>query len=189
MRAVNTCLTEGTSWNIDVQCRSTEGRVFWARTIGEAIHQNGRIVALQGAFQDITLERAAIDEQVRAQAEQSFVLRTMTDGFFLLDTTLAVHLCERGRRTNAPPRPDGARWREHLGGISASTRHDLRAHLSSRKGNGHLRVLPSVLRAPGSWFHVTVHPAQTGVAVHFRNVTREVGEQRDLRLFKPRSTR
>lgn len=67
--AVNVCLAEGTPWNMDVQCRSTTGRVFWARTIGEAILQDGRVVALQGAFQDITRERAAIDEQARAQTE------------------------------------------------------------------------------------------------------------------------
>jgi PAS domain-containing protein len=86
VEAVKSCLSEGKPWKLDVQCQSTEGRVFWARTIGEAIHENGRIVALQGAFQDITRECAAIDERVRAQAELSFVLRTMSDGFFLLDT-------------------------------------------------------------------------------------------------------
>jgi signal transduction histidine kinase len=182
--AVNACLAEGTSWNMDVQCRSTTGRVFWARTIGEAILQDGRVVALQGAFQDITRERAAIDEQVRAQAELSFVLRTMTEGFFLLDTrwrftfvnAAAEHMLHRDP-TELVGQCIWEEFPEARGTIFEQSFRAVREAGNSESFQAYFAPLKS-------WFHVTVHPAQTGVAVHFRNVTREVGEQRDLRLFR-----
>lgn len=182
--AVNVCLAEGTPWNMDVQCRSTTGRVFWARTIGEAILQDGRVVALQGAFQDITRERAAIDEQARAQAELSFVLRTMTDGFFLLDTgwrftfvnAAAEHMLHRDP-TELVGQCIWEEFPEARGTIFEASFRTVRETGSSESFQAYFAPLKS-------WFHVTVHPAQTGVAVHFRDVTREVSEQRDLRLFR-----
>lgn len=184
LEAVEQCLTEGRAWNLDVQCRSTTGRIFWARTIGEAILEEGRVVALQGAFQDITRERAAIDERVRAQAELSFVLRTMPDGFFLLDSDWRfsfVNAAAEQMLRRDPKELIGENiWDEFpeaRGTIFERTYRAVRENGLSQTFQAHFAPLDA-------WFETTVHPAQTGVAVHFRNVTREVREQRDLRLFR-----
>lgn len=182
--AVNACLADGASWNLDVQCRSMTGRLFWARTIGEAILQDGRVVALQGAFQDISRERAAIDEQMRAQAELSFVMRTMTDGFFLLDRSwqftfvnVAAEQMLRRPPTELVGQCIWEEFPESRGTIFERTYRTV-------SETGHSESFQAYFAPLESWFHVTVHPAQTGIAVHFRNVTREVSEQRDLRLFR-----
>ena len=184
VEAVKSCLSEGKPWKLDVQCQSTEGRVFWARTIGEAIHENGRIVALQGAFQDITRERAAIDERVRAQAELSFVLRTMSDGFFLLDTnwrfTFVNAAAEEMLRRDPTELVGENIWEEFPQACGTIFEHTYRAV----RETGISQSFQAYFAPLEAWFDVTVHPAQTGIAVHFRNVTREVGEQRDLRLFR-----
>ena len=44
MEAVKSCLSEGKPWKLDVKCQSTQGRIFWGRTIGKAICENGRVV-------------------------------------------------------------------------------------------------------------------------------------------------
>lgn len=182
--AVNACLATGASWNLDVLCRSMTGRLFWARTIGEAILQDGRVVALQGAFQDISRERAAIDEQMRAQAELSFVLRTMPDGFFLLDRSWQFTFVNAAAEQMLRRDPTGlvgqCIWEEFpeaRGTIFERTYQAVSKTGSSESFQAYFAPLET-------WFHVTVHPAQTGIAVHFRNVTREVSEQRDLRLFR-----
>lgn len=160
------------------------GRIFWARTIGEAILQDGRVVALQGAFQDISRERSAVDEQMRAQAELSFVLRTMTDGFYLLDNnwrfTFLNAASEHMLRRDPEELVGQCIWEEFPETCGTIFEQTYRAVSET----GHSKTFQTYFAPLESWFHVTVHPAQTGIAVHFRNVTREVNEQRDLRLFR-----
>ncbi|MBM3604954.1 MAG: response regulator [Alphaproteobacteria bacterium] len=184
VEAVKLCLRDGTGWTLDVQCRSTTGRIFWARTIGEAILEEGRVVALQGAFQDISRERAAIDERARAQAELSFVLRTMPDGFFLLDTDWRfsfVNAAAEQMLLRDPTELVGqCVWEEFPEARGTIFEHTYR----TVRETGVSQSFQAYFEPLETWFHVTAHPAQTGVAVHYRNVTREVGEQRDLRLFR-----
>ena len=182
--AVNTCLAQGTPWSLDVQCRATSGRVFWARSIGEAIRHEGAIVALHGAFQDITRERAALQERARAQEELSFVLRTMTDGFFLLDTgwrfVFVNAASERMLRRDPRDLVGKGIWEEFpeaIGTIFERTYQQVRDTGVSTSFRSYFAPLET-------WFQVTVHPAQAGIAVHFRDITREMDEQRDLRLFR-----
>lgn len=184
VEAVKSCLSEGKPWKLDVQCQSTEGRILWARTIGEAIQENGRIVALQGAFQDISREHAAVEERLCAQAELSFVFRTMPDGFFLLDRdwrfTFVNAAAEQMLRRDPTELVGENIWDEFpeaCGTIFEDTYRAVRETGISRTSQAYFAPLEA-------WFEVSAHPAQTGVAVHFRNVTREVGEQRDLRLFR-----
>ncbi|MBM3605971.1 MAG: response regulator, partial [Alphaproteobacteria bacterium] len=184
LNAVGLCLSEGKAWNLDVQCQSATGRIFWARTIGEALLENGRVVALQGSFQDITRERVAVDERVRAQAELSFVLRTMPDGFFLLDSDWRfsfVNAAAEQMLRRDPAELVGLNiWEEFPEARDTIFERTYRAV----KETGVSQTFQDYFAPLEAWFHVTMHPAQTGVAVHFRNVTREVGEQRDLRLFR-----
>lgn len=184
VEAVERCLSEGTSWNLDVQCRSATGHIFWARTIGEALLEDDRVVALQGAFQDITVERTASDERERAQAELSFVLRTMPDGFFLLDSDWRFSFVNSaaGQMLRRDPAElvDESIWDEFPEARDTVFEQTYRAV----RGTGVSNTLQAYFAPLEAWFHITAHPAQTGVAVHFRNITREVGEQRDLSLFR-----
>lgn len=184
LNAVEQCLADGTPWNLDVQCKSASGRVFWARTIGEALLEDGHVIALQGAFQDISREREAIDERVRAQAELSFVLRTMPDGFFLLDTNWRFTFVNvaAGQMLDRDPAElvDTVIWEafpQALGTIFERTFKEVRQKGLSQTFQTYFDPLEA-------WLEMSVHPAQTGVAVHLRNVTREVREKRDLRLFR-----
>lgn len=183
-KAVQRCLNEGSPWSLDVQCRSANGRIFWARTIGEALVADGRVVALQGAFQDITRERLAVDDQERAQAELAFVLRTMPDGFFLLDRewrfSFVNAASEKLMRRSAQDLVGCTIWDEFpdtRGSIIEETYHSV-------KDTGMSQSIQTYFAPLEAWFDITVHPAQTGIAVHFSDVTKEIREQRDLRLFQ-----
>jgi PAS domain S-box-containing protein len=71
MRAYHdACATEGTPYDTEVQIITHLGRRVWVRTIGEAVRDaDGTIVAIQGAFQDIT-ERRDIAESLRLSEER-----------------------------------------------------------------------------------------------------------------------
>jgi len=57
---VETCIREGTGYDFEVPKLTATGRRIWVRSIGEAVRDaDGRIVGLQGAFQDISSRRHA----------------------------------------------------------------------------------------------------------------------------------
>ena len=62
--AVQAAINNGTPFDLDLPMITTKKRHIWARTQGQAITENGKIVKLAGVFQDIT-ERKQAEEQLR----------------------------------------------------------------------------------------------------------------------------
>ncbi|GKT22387.1 PAS domain S-box protein [Acidovorax sp. SUPP3334] len=52
--AVERCISDGTPWDLELELLSAKGRHLWVRAQGEPVYQDGEIVRLSGAFQDIT---------------------------------------------------------------------------------------------------------------------------------------
>jgi PAS domain S-box-containing protein len=71
-RLVDACARDGTPYEFEVPKFTAKGRSIWVRSMGEAVRDStGRIVRLQGAFQDIT-ERKLAEE---ALAQKDALLR------------------------------------------------------------------------------------------------------------------
>jgi len=69
-RAFDTCERDGTPYDEEVEIITARGRRRWIRTTGEAVRDRaGRIVRVQGAFQDIT-ERRQAEQSLRASEEK-----------------------------------------------------------------------------------------------------------------------
>ncbi len=67
---VRRCIEEGTPYEFELPKRTATGRLIWVRSLGEAVRDaSGRVVQLQGAFQDITARR-----QAEAQAQEKDLL-------------------------------------------------------------------------------------------------------------------
>lgn len=57
---INSCLADGTPYDEELQIITAAGGYIWIRTLGEAIRdQQGKIVRLEGSFQDITEQKHA----------------------------------------------------------------------------------------------------------------------------------
>jgi PAS domain S-box-containing protein len=66
IRHVEACALEGTPYDFELPKYTARGRLIWVRSIGEAVRDaEGRIIRLQGAFQDITKRK-----QVEAEREK-----------------------------------------------------------------------------------------------------------------------
>jgi PAS domain S-box-containing protein len=64
IRKVDTCARDGTPYDFELPKYTAKGRLIWVRSIGEAVRDaEGRIIRLQGAFQDITERRKAEAEK------------------------------------------------------------------------------------------------------------------------------
>lgn len=66
IRYVEACAQDGTPYDFEMPKYTARGRLIWVRSIGEAIRDDeGRIIGIQGAFQDITVRK-----QVEAEREK-----------------------------------------------------------------------------------------------------------------------
>lgn len=65
-RYVDACAQDGTPYDFELPKYTAKGRLIWVRSVGEAVRDaEGKIIRLQGAFQDITPRK-----QVEAEKEK-----------------------------------------------------------------------------------------------------------------------
>jgi diguanylate cyclase (GGDEF)-like protein/PAS domain S-box-containing protein len=74
-RAVDTAITDGASWDLELPITTATGKATWIRTQGEAEREGSRIVRLAGSIQDIG-ERRRLEQRV---ADSERFLRQVTD--------------------------------------------------------------------------------------------------------------
>lgn len=94
IRKVEACARDGTAYEFELPKITAKGRRIWVRSIGEAVRDDqGRIVRLQGAFQDITewkrneealRQKEALLKQVEGRLAST--LEHMSDAFYMLDS-------------------------------------------------------------------------------------------------------
>jgi PAS domain S-box-containing protein len=85
------CQNKGISYDEQMQIITKKGNRVWVRTIGEAVKDNdGEIIAVQGAFQDITDQKLA--EKGLAESEKRFqsMLSMMPDLISIHDADMNI---------------------------------------------------------------------------------------------------
>ncbi len=73
--ALRAAIEEGTPFDLEVPIVTSKGRRIWSRTQGTVVREEGGVVKLIGAFQDVT-ERRTAEESLR---ESEALLRAVTD--------------------------------------------------------------------------------------------------------------
>ena len=91
---VETCIRDGTGYDFEVPKLTATGRRIWVRSIGEAVRDaDGRIVGLQGAFQDITTRRLAEQALRESEAElRSLVAELETERARLISAQAVANI-------------------------------------------------------------------------------------------------
>jgi PAS domain S-box-containing protein len=61
--AIRRCIAQGISYDHELRILRADGKFIWARTIGEPVRNaEGRVIGIQGAFQDLTRERKMVED-------------------------------------------------------------------------------------------------------------------------------
>lgn len=164
---------DGVPYDEELQIVTAAGRRIWVRTTGEAVRDDsGRIIGLQGAFQDIDDRKRAelqvhhLDQRLRTTLER------LNDGFVLIDdalritfaNTAAVRIAGRGRDTPVA----GKALEAVLPGVMTcrigdEIRRAMRDGVSIRFED----FDPTTNR----WLEIWADPTQEGLAVGLRDVT------------------
>ena len=147
-RYVELCATQGNSYDFVLPKTTVKGRHIWVRCIGEAVRdESGRIVRMQGAFQDVTELKLAEAQLRKAQAE-----------IMALNAELESRVQQRTAQLELANRELMTANRE-LEAFSYSVSHDLRAPLNTINGFSRLlsRLDPSLLDATNRHFLERIH--------------------------------
>lgn len=79
MEVLGRCIEQGESFDVEVEMVTATGRHVWVRSVGEPIRDGaGKVVAIQGAQQDITLRMLMMEEirRLNASLEERIAERT-----------------------------------------------------------------------------------------------------------------
>jgi PAS domain S-box-containing protein len=184
-RAVQTCATLGLAFDLTLEIITARGNRRWVQAIGEAVRDaNGLVRGVQGAFQDLSDRRQVEEESRRLAARLTTTLESLTIGFFIVDRSW------RFTYFNAEAERIFARSRHTVLGRNLWTELSqlldtaFERYLKNAAAEGHVTLVEAPLPGTELWFRITAYPSEEGLAVHWRDVTVERAEHRQLKLLE-----
>ncbi|MBQ2260512.1 MAG: PAS domain S-box protein [Loktanella sp.] len=178
------CAIEGRPFDETLEIRTAKGRRVWVRALGEPVRdESGEIVAVEGAFQDLTDLIAIRDEAAQLSARLSETLESMDDAFYLLDgdwrfqylNTKAETLLQR-RRDELLGRVVWDEFPEAAGNIKKQYEFAIREKRLVRFDEYYATLK--------TWFEISAELTSAGLAVYFRDVTPQRIQEAQLRLLE-----
>ncbi len=83
--ALNNCMENGESWDLELPFITAKGRHIWVRVQGQAEFLDGKCVRIFGAIQDITDRKKAEEDIKRSEEQFRLISENVTDMIVVLD--------------------------------------------------------------------------------------------------------
>jgi two-component system, cell cycle sensor histidine kinase and response regulator CckA len=178
--ALQACLTEGVPFDLELEVNTQTGRRIPVRAVGEAERgEDGQILRVVGAFQDVTEVRRATVLAQEAADRLALALESMTDAFFTLDRDWRFTFVNRraGELLQRDPLELLGRviWEEYPDAVGSVV---FDAYHAAMDGQGTQAVGEYHYPPLAAWFSITAYPSDHGVSVYFQDIT----AQRELRI-------
>jgi PAS domain S-box-containing protein len=179
------CVETGASFDEVLQIVTARGNRRWVRAIGEAEHDPaGEVIAVQGAFQDITDQIGARCEFEELTERVHLTLENMRDPFLLLDEQLRfVFLNAAAEQTLEQPR-------DSLIGMPIDVAfpfddtNEFQTYYERALHTGKSEHFNAEFRPLNAYFRVDAHPVPNGLAIYFCDISREREREEQLRLLE-----
>ncbi|MCP1335554.1 PAS domain-containing hybrid sensor histidine kinase/response regulator [Futiania mangrovi] len=184
-RAFERCAATGEPFDEVCALITADGRHIWVRAIGSALPgADGKVAAIQGAFQDISELRAAEERAAAADRARMQTLESVSDAVFTLDRNWcfsflnrrAQDLLERDRHDLIGRNI----WQEFPEAAGTA----FQAEYTRATETGQTARFEAYFPPLDKWFEVGAHPFAKGLAVYFRDVTEERARTEQLRLLE-----
>ncbi|WP_168164214.1 PAS domain S-box protein [Pirellula sp. SH-Sr6A] len=172
LSAFERCARDGTPFDLELEILTAKGNRRWVRSIGESVRSDdGRVIRVQGAHQDVTESKRARERERQLQARLAETLESISDAFYTLDirwcftflNNEAENLLQKTRGSLL-----GANvWSEFPSMIGSSFETKFRRAVQAR-----VAVEFEEFYAPlQAWFSVKAYPTPEGLAVYFQDCT------------------
>ncbi|MFC3228108.1 PAS domain-containing protein [Marinibaculum pumilum] len=183
--AFERCARDGEEFDVVCRLMAADGRQPWVRSIGvPVLDRDGKITAVQGAFQDITILQEAQMRADRAERQRLNVLESISDAFFALDGAWHfTYLNDQARillERSSEELLGKSVWLEFPEAIGSEFERQYRLAVESNKTVKFVEFYPPLQK----WFDVSAYPIPGGLAVYFRDVTGDQARQEQLRLVE-----
>ncbi|AHW59594.1 PAS domain S-box-containing protein [Draconibacterium orientale] len=129
----NRCAIEGIPYDEEMEVITSTGKRVWIRTIAEAIkNKNGKIVKIQGAFQDITLKKQAEKKLKDSEAKYKAIFESSGTATLIVDSDMAILMANTeclNATGYAPAELIGRKWTDYVAPESLEEmlkKHELR---------------------------------------------------------------
>ena len=184
-RHVQNCAEHGIAYEFVLPKRTATGRYIWVRSIGEAVRDEaGKIIRIQGAFQDITEQKKAEARMLALEARLTTTLESITDGFCLIDKdwkfTFMNGQAQRMLKRSPEYLLGKSLWQEFPEAVGTRIERECRLSMQEQRT---IRLETFYLPLQ-TWFHFHIYPTQEGLAVYFQDITQRRAEQAQLRLLE-----
>lgn len=181
------CVKKGCSFEKILQLRSLTGKVCWVRSVGEAEYdQDGNIVAVYGALQDISDLIHAQQKAERLNHRLYDTLEKISDAFFALDEhwnfVFINSQAEKIMRKDKTELLDKSIWSVFPELIGTVFEEHYRLTLNEKA----TRCFIEFFAPLNSWFDVSMYPLNDGLAVYFRDITELKTAQLHLKQLEER---
>ncbi|MBT2771211.1 EAL domain-containing protein [Halomonas sp. ISL-60] len=185
LAAFNACCEHGVSFDSEYEVITRQGKHLWVRAIGKAVcDDEGRIIQVQGASQDITEQKQLREELTQLAHRLTMTLDSITDSFFTLDTDWRFSYVNREAERTLK-RSEGELLGQHIWQIfpdavgSRFQKEYQRA--ASQQVAVHFEAFNPRLN---SWLEVHVYPSTEGLAVYFRDINERKLTEHQLKLLE-----
>lgn len=178
------CATEGRSFDDTLQIETAKRRRVWVHVLGEAVrNERGQIVAIEGAFQDIT-SLIAVKEKAGALSDRlRDTLEGMSDAFYLLDGDWRfVFINSKAENLLKRKRDDlfgRIIWDEF-----PEAAENIKKHYELAVNEHRLVRFDEYSLPLETLFEISAEPTSAGLSVYFRDVTLQRTQETQLRLLE-----
>lgn len=172
--AFEACARDGTPYDLELQIITGKGRRAWVRTIAEAVRdENDAIVAVQGAFQDISDRKEAEAREHRLEGRLAAMLEQLGEGFIALDRDSRITFVNK-EAERILQQPRAALLQRNMWDAFPAARGSRFEQAQSRAaGARRPATLVEYYEPLGLWADTRIYPIEDGLAIYFRDVSRE----------------
>jgi PAS domain S-box-containing protein len=183
-KLVQACVEHGTAYEFVLPKMTAKGRRIWVRSLGEAVRDaDGKVVRLQGAFQDITEQKEAEARMHALELTLITTLESITDGFYLLDKDWKFSYingpAERMLETRRSDILGKSLWQQFPAALNTPFERECKLAATTQRS----RHFESFSERLQTWFDCHVYPTEVGIAVYFQDITQTRLEHAQLRLL------
>lgn len=166
------CVERGQAYDEELEIITADHQRRWVRAVGEPVRdEQGRIVRVQGAFQDISARKAVELERNRLAAQTRAILESITDAFFALDEQWCFAYVNPAAESLLERSSDELLgknlWSEFPEAAGTRIEREYRRAVAERVTVSLEEYYPPL----GKWLDIRAYPTDDGLAVYFQDST------------------